>query len=85
MPKWLVSSILMIFKERRTGFGDAQLPQHPSSHQSDLRLGRLLLERISKIERKENVRNEFSSRLDAEVPGVYPRAEVAEERRAFRR
>ena len=72
-------------KERRTGLGDAQLPQHPSSHQADPRLGRHLLERISKIERKENVRNEFSSRLDAKVPRVYPRAEVAEERRAFRR
>ena len=31
------------------------------------------------------MRNEFSSRLDAEVPGVYPRAEVAEGRRALRR
>ena len=32
---------------------------------------------------KEDVRNEFSSRLDAKVPGVYPKAEVAEGRRAF--
>ena len=31
------------------------------------------------------MRNEFSSRLDAEVPGVYPRAKVAEERRVLRR
>ena len=28
------------------------------------------------------MRNEFSSRFDAEVPGVYPRAEVAEGKRA---
>ena len=29
------------------------------------------------------MRNEFSSRLDAEVPKVYPKAEVVEGRRAF--
>ena len=31
------------------------------------------------------MRNEFSIRLDAEVHGVYPRAEVAERRRILRR
>ena len=30
------------------------------------------------------MRNEFLNRLDVEVPGVYPRAEVVEGRRAFR-
>ena len=34
---------------------------------------------------REDVRNEFSSRLDGKVPGVYPRAELAEGRRALRR
>ena len=28
------------------------------------------------------MRNEFSSRLDTEVPGVYPRAEIVKGRRA---
>ena len=32
---------------------------------------------------KADVRNELSSRLDTEVPVVYPRAEVVEGRRAF--
>ena len=31
------------------------------------------------------MRNEFLSHHDAEVPGVYPRAEVAEGKRALRR
>ena len=34
---------------------------------------------------KGDVRNEFLSHLDAEVPRVYPRAEVAEGRRALYR
>ena len=39
----------------------------------------------AEFERRENVRNEFSSRFDAGVLGVHPRAEVAEGRRALRR
>ena len=35
---------------------DAQLPQHPPSHQADLELGCLFLERISRIERRDDVR-----------------------------
>ena len=31
------------------------------------------------------MRQEFSSHLDAEMPGVYPRTEVTEEKRALRR
>ena len=67
----------------RDALDDGQLPHHPPSHQSDPGLGRLLPEHISKIERRENVRNKFSSRLEAKVPGVYLRAEVAEGRRAL--
>ena len=37
------------------------------------------------FERRENVRSEVSSRLDAGVLEVHPRAEVAEGRRALRR
>ena len=37
----------------------------------------------AEFERRENVRSEFSSRLDAGVLGAYLRAEVAEGRRAF--
>ena len=39
----------------------------------------------AEFERRENVRSEFSSHLDAGVLGVHPRAEVAEGRRALRR
>ena len=39
----------------------------------------------AEFERRENVRSEFLSRLDAGVLGVHPRAEVAEGRRALRR
>ena len=51
----------------------------------DPRLRRLLPERVSRIEWREDMRSEFSSRLDVGVLGVHPRAEVAEERRALRR
>ena len=39
----------------------------------------------AEFERRENVRSEFSNRLDGKVPGVYSRAEVAEGRRVLRR
>ena len=43
-------------KEHRTGLGDVQLLQHLLRHQTDPGLGRLLPERISRIEVAEGGR-----------------------------
>ena len=59
-----------------------QLPQHPPSP-SILGWDVFFRSASPEFERRENVRSEFSSRLDAGVLGAYLRAEVAEGRRAF--
>ena len=64
-------------KERRTGLADSLNIPQPSS--------RSWAGTFSSGVYRHNVCNEFWSRLDAEVPGVYPRAEIAEGRRALRR
>ena len=47
--------ILADLKKRKTGLGDAQIPQNLPRHQTDPGLGRLLPERLSRIEQRDDV------------------------------